>query len=803
MRQTFFLLLGLLSLSLSARPLSRVTRYDENRIPEQWHVTRALQDRWGFLWFATWNGLNRFDGYELVTFKSQAGDGCDMKTDRIRDIRENKQGDIFCKTDDHWYLFSQHSGRFSPVSESENHRLNSEYAHRQAHLIHDNDSLRMELTDRQGSKWLIADNFLLKTSYFDSPVTPFPSSPFKEHIRAFLLDNRHRYWVAGKDQQGTVRLFTQDHRLLGYLTPNGTLSPSPHPFGHPTYCLFQAANGTIWLGSKPDGLFALKEHNGHFSISHFEPAKINGNPTANHVYDIKQDTRGRLWIATLGDGIFCLQNGKLASIHSTRNLKVRYLHLTRDGFLLAATTEGLAIGRIPTHGSVTQMTFHIHRKEAHRASSLSSSAIMHILEDNHHRLFVCTESGGVNQLLSTDLSTPTLLFRHFNSGNGLDNDITLSMAEHEGCIWIVGNNRLMVLHPDNGTVGNYDQSFFHNRYHFSEAHPLLLPDGRWLFGLQDGAFTLQPSILNRNTYTPRLLLTGVQTGQSAMRYAVSRLRSLTLPPEERNLTLQFAALDLRAPENINYAFRLHTGDKWSQLGHNHRLTLPDLAPGNYTLQLKSTNADGIWVNNIYTLRIEVEPRFSETWWAHLLGLLCIISLLGGGIYTWYYIRRIRHLQHETLEAYLALLHANASKTPSSSTLSHVETSPQPAVPSPSPSLSTADDAFMKRVVSFIESHLSDPEANIGDMAEATATSRSGLNRKMKQLLGITPAEFLREARIKHACRLLAETDNSISEVAYSCGFNDPKYFGKIFRSSVGQSPSDYRAGRTAPTDERL
>ena len=110
---------------------------------------------------------------------------------------------------------------------------------------------------------------------------------------------------------------------------------------------------------------------------------------------------------------------------------------------------------------------------------------------------------------------------------------------------------------------------------------------------------------------------------------------------------------------------------------------------------------------------------------------------------------------------------------------------------------------MKRVVLFIESHLSDPEANIGDMAEATATSRSGLNRKMKQLLGITPAEFLREARITHACRLLAETDNSISEVAYSCGFNDPKYFGKIFRSSVGQSPSDYRAGRTAPTDERL
>ena len=94
-------------------------------------------------------------------------------------------------------------------------------------------------------------------------------------------------------------------------------------------------------------------------------------------------------------------------------------------------------------------------------------------------------------------------------------------------------------------------------------------------------------------------------------------------------------------------------------------------------------------------------------------------------------------------------------------------------------------------VTFSPLRLSQP-ASIADMADATATSKSGLNRKMKSLVGLTPADFLREARIKHACQLLQETGQSISDIAYACGFTDPKYFGKCFRNTLGCSPSEYR-----------
>ena len=100
---------------------------------------------------------------------------------------------------------------------------------------------------------------------------------------------------------------------------------------------------------------------------------------------------------------------------------------------------------------------------------------------------------------------------------------------------------------------------------------------------------------------------------------------------------------------------------------------------------------------------------------------------------------------------------------------------------------------MDRVMQYVEEHIADTDANIDAMAEAAATSRSGLFRKMKGIVGLTPADFLREARIKRACLLLTATQIPVADIAYRCGFNDPKYFGKCFKASTGCSPTEYRS----------
>ena len=85
---------------LCAQSQCTVTHYDEFSGMAQWYVTQIEQDQQGMLWFATWNGLNRYDGYEFTNFKSRMGDGIDMASDRIRDIMLAKDGNLRCLVDD-------------------------------------------------------------------------------------------------------------------------------------------------------------------------------------------------------------------------------------------------------------------------------------------------------------------------------------------------------------------------------------------------------------------------------------------------------------------------------------------------------------------------------------------------------------------------------------------------------------------------------------------------------------------------------------------------------------------------------
>lgn len=101
--------------------------------------------------------------------------------------------------------------------------------------------------------------------------------------------------------------------------------------------------------------------------------------------------------------------------------------------------------------------------------------------------------------------------------------------------------------------------------------------------------------------------------------------------------------------------------------------------------------------------------------------------------------------------------------------------------------------MIERVMQFVEDNISNSDASVGDMASAAATSRSGLQRKLKQAMGITPQDLMREARIKRACQLLRQTDKNVSEVAYACGFSDPKYFSRSFKQSTGMSPTEYKS----------
>jgi AraC-like DNA-binding protein/ligand-binding sensor domain-containing protein len=820
------------TLTAMAQPLCTVTHYNEEAGLAQGHVTQLAQDRSGMMWFATWNGLCRFDGYEFRTFKSHVGDGCHMTTDRIRNIVLNADGNLYCRVDEQYFLFDIKTCRFSDLNSDEAKRAADEMGKNKRSVLITNrrlyrytdshgtewtvtsegrlsyrrppsgDSLpympvqplgevRFCYPDRQGNLWLLGRDGVYKLSFHLQRMTPLPQQ-IPAQVRCLFVDQKQRYWVTTKED-ATVRIFGSDNRLLGYLGRDGRLHRQYTRFGSPVYCIHQSPDGMLWLGTKPDGLFRLRENGeGQFGIE-----RCTGLPD-NSIYHIATDGQGRLWIATLGGGIACCESpaaGQPAFTVPPRWPKdvcgrVRFLHITRSGILLAATTEGLVIGDIT--GDIRNMRFHRHQKEPDRATSLSNSATMDIIEDAEGRIYISTESGGVNRIESPTLTAATLQFRHYDTADsGVPSDVALSMTRYPGGrLMVVSSTQLYLLHPD-GTAVPMDSRFFHRKMRFSDARPIVLPDGRWLFGLQDGAFTMNRTQMHAAHIRPNIVITAVNIQNRGDDLAVDGSDTLRLAPHQRSLSISFAALDYSAPEHIKYFYRLtETGSKASgeqqefhPLGHDRTVRLLDLRPGSYRLEMASTEVDGVWAGNVRTLIIEVKPRFIETPLARLLIALLVMTVVGAVVFTLLYIRRIKRQQHATLEAYLALLNRPTSESGT----------PMPATTPTTAAkrLSPEDDAFMRRVMHFVEEHIADADISIGDMADAAATSRSGLQRKMKQLMGVTPLDFLREARIKRACRMLTEGNRNITEVAYACGFNDPKYFSRCFKASMGCPPREY------------
>ena len=103
-----------------------------------------------------------------------------------------------------------------------------------------------------------------------------------------------------------------------------------------------------------------------------------------------------------------------------------------------------------------------------------------------------------------------------------------------------------------------------------------------------------------------------------------------------------------------------------------------------------------------------------------------------------------------------------------------------------------DDAFLRKFAEQIEAVYADPEYNVEKLSETLGLSRGHLHRKIKELTGSAPVEFLRTYRLNKATQLLRQNAYTVSEVAYRTGFSSPAYFSKCFKAVYGVTPTEYQ-----------
>jgi AraC-like DNA-binding protein len=109
-----------------------------------------------------------------------------------------------------------------------------------------------------------------------------------------------------------------------------------------------------------------------------------------------------------------------------------------------------------------------------------------------------------------------------------------------------------------------------------------------------------------------------------------------------------------------------------------------------------------------------------------------------------------------------------------------------------PHPSSIEDAFLQKLRTTVEENLSDANLDVEAICKKMGMSHPVIHRKVTALTGRSLTLYVRSIRLAKAKELLLKPEMSISEIAYEVGFNDPKFFSRVFSEEFGESPTVFR-----------
>lgn len=795
------ILLLLLSGSLTASAdEARITHFDDRDGFTESYITAVMQDSEGFIWVSSWNGLSRYDGYRFETFKGRPGDGCPLETNRINGIAELRNHDILCKSNEKYYVFRRADKTFSLIDGRRYSRIirlfhpRKDVKERIMALPEYKDiEVKFLCTDRQGGTWIQSNRGLERVWFVARPITPEKyGSEGEESVRGLFRDSHGRVWIA--DKNGVVRVYQSIEKGVPilqqkplFLASDGRLTPVPSVFGGNVYTFCEDKWGNIWLGCKPGGLYELRKTGTGYSIIHYLYNKDDiWSISDDNIYDIKCTQGGLLLVATYKGGLNIVESGKDGNVRfiSPRNvlsqypkeaMKSRCLLLLEDGTLLIGSTDGLVTCRLGTIAK--SIKFYLNRRQPEQASALSSNYIMGMMLTRSGDVLVATSGGGIDKIDSRNLLADNLHFTHFSSLDGLTSDMTLALAEDPaGNVWVVSETSLSRVDPKKKEVVNYKRGFFTGRLAFTEVPPLCLPDGTMIAGTTQGTLAFNALDIEKSRFVPNIVF--------------SCGNELVIDGGKKDFDVRFAALDYNKNEEIVYAYKLEGIDNEWHYTTTNELHYVGLQPGDYKLHVRSTNGDGLWTANESTVSIHRKAMFNETpWFWMLLGLIAAVILYIIDKVTKY----IQSLQKEIKDIRLTSNEKIALLGDRIRELLQISESVERAETGKAEeNLSNADWEFADKLKDFIMRNISNSDLSVQELASELFVSRTVLFTRVKRIFGCSPNNLILNMRIDYAKHMLGKDGLLVADVAYRCGFSDPKYFSRCFKKLTGKKPTDYR-----------
>ncbi|MCB9333864.1 MAG: response regulator [Lewinellaceae bacterium] len=118
--------------------------------------------------------------------------------------------------------------------------------------------------------------------------------------------------------------------------------------------------------------------------------------------------------------------------------------------------------------------------------------------------------------------------------------------------------------------------------------------------------------------------------------------------------------------------------------------------------------------------------------------------------------------------------------------------PQAAGSTAQPPAGSTEHVFVQKARELVEMNLDDSGFDVEQFCRALTMSHSQVHRKLSALTGLSAVQFIRHIRLNKACEMLLDPALTITSIAFDCGFNDPAYFGRVFKQTYGLTPQGWR-----------
>lgn len=604
--------------------LARFARQENRFLPvktkdtvlKKFYIRALFEDDTGRIWIGTnASGLWRYDPDSLSLQRAL--------TEQPEKYQNNTVYDIFQKNEHE--IWAARFGGIDRIALADGQWL--------SRSIHDpsdsyslaNNDIRTMLKDRSGLIWVggygggvqrvFGDQDWVKTLRFSLLTKNALTEP---NVSSVLALSTGDIWVGTRG--GGINIVNRDIGVVGGHFPEVD-APGKLQSGWIT-AMAEQANGDIWVGVNPGQLYRYNPLSNEF----FLYTQQQGLPRAN-IRALRASANGGLWVGTNSGLIYWdpeidkfirypMMDG------SVMRDGINALYEQQNGQLLVATgATGLYLVNPGTGHLVAVQGQDEHGRQ------LNTISIVGMLYDSQRRLWLDTPAG--LQLAVFDKSGEAQLLNHSDKAGFGGRPMGANLLEDKsGRIW----SPSFVYEPSSGVMTALQRadgvdigtSWFRS---YTQT-----PEGDFLFGGSRGLLMVNPERFSVWDYKPAIVASELRIDGALVNTGRLAQDGLTLEPEQRSFSIEFAALDFSAPDKNRYRYKLQGYDKsWTEVDATRRIaSYSNLWPGEYNFVVEGTNRTGHKSDEQLTFAVRINAQYWQTSWFIGLCIFLAISLFYGG-----------------------------------------------------------------------------------------------------------------------------------------------------------------------------